>query len=358
MRRLPLVLAATAAAAFACATRTGGFDSTPGDDAGAPPGGDAGALGDVVAVDAARSETLLYTHDNTSLYRIDPKDPKLGLQKVGDFDCIVNSPTPPPLMGNAMTDIAVDRDGRLFGIASYTIFLDMQISGTTVGCKANAKQLAAEAGAVKFYGASFAPAGTLDPRDETLIVANTDGELFAVDTLTGALTLVGTFGNVPSSDGNGHNYPSGNVGKAWELSGDIVFAENAGKPIGFATVRDCPNPPTTNNCNTIDTLVELDLSRLSTSRPGVVVKSVRGQIRKAQGCPDGTTGGYGSMFGIAAFGSDVLGFSRDGLIVRVNNNDGSACLVSDASGQFVDPNKGFNGAGVTTKVSVTTPPPR
>lgn len=343
---------------FACATKTGGFNEVvPTDDAGTThPIIDGGGLGDVVIPDAGPSETLLYTHDNTSLYRVDPKDPKLGLTKIGDFDCIQNVNPPPPLMGNAMTDIAVDREGKLFGIASYTLFLDMKVVGSTVECKSTAKALVPEAGAIKFYGASFAPAGSLDPQKETLIVSNTDGELFAVDTTTGALTVVGNFGNVPQSDGNGHNfkYP----GTAWELSGDIVFAENNGQPVGFATVRDCQNPPDTSKCNTIDTLVELDVSRLSRNNPGVVVKSVRGQIVRGPNCNDNLRSGYGGMFGIAAYESDIFAFTRDGLIVRVDNSTGSACLVADDSGLFTDPNKGFNGAGVSTKVPVIKPPPR
>jgi hypothetical protein len=100
MPRASTIVPLCAAFSLACAARGGGFDSPP-DDAGAlPPGSDAGAaaLGDVVAPEAGR----------------------LGLNKVGDFDCIQNTSTPVFPYANAMTDIAVDRDGRIFGIASPT----------------------------------------------------------------------------------------------------------------------------------------------------------------------------------------------------------------------------------------------
>src|SRR5262245_2827226 len=90
---------------IACATKTGGFDAPavdPREDGGTIEAeADTGVFGDVSMPEAGPSETLLYTHDNTSLYRVDPKDPKLGLTKIGDFDCIVDTATPPPGMANS-----------------------------------------------------------------------------------------------------------------------------------------------------------------------------------------------------------------------------------------------------------------
>jgi hypothetical protein len=308
---------------------------------------------------APRGPDAVYTHDNTSLYQLDPSNTKAGLTKVGDFDCVANTATPPPGMASAMTDIAIDRDGKLYGVASRYVFLDMKIADGKVACKGSSKELlagAANADKIRFYGASFAPAGTLDPARETLLVGNTDGELYKIDTATGEAALVGTLGNVPANDGNGHAYKYAN--RPWELSGDIVFVENGGSPIGFATVRDCKSPPSTSSCNSVDTLVEIDPMLLSATSPRVVVKSVRGQILKAAGCTDTTGGSYGNMFGIAAAGKDIYGFSREGFIVRIDNDRGQACLVSDFRGSFVDPNKGFSGAGVTTQIQIVRPPPK
>jgi hypothetical protein len=46
------------------------------------------------------------------------------------------------------------------------------------------------------------------------------------------------------------------------------------------------------------------------------------------------------------------------MIVRIDNDKGAACLVSDLRGSFVDPNKGFSGAGVTTRMQIVRPPPK
>src|SRR5262249_3456783 len=135
---------------------------------------------------------------------------------------------------------------------------------------------------------------------------------------------------VPANDGNGHTYPFKNQGKRWELSGDLVFLANGGSPVGFATVRDCPSPPSTSGCNSTDTLIEIDVSKLSAATSQSVTKAVRGQIVKKAGCADaGNANGYGSMYGIAAWSDKVYGFSHAGAIVEIDNSSGAACLVKD-----------------------------
>jgi hypothetical protein len=360
-----LVMAGSACLAVACGAKSkdSGFneDSDGGVEDGGPDGGGTSpGFGDA-SVDApppVGGGTILYGHTNTTLYSLDSTDPKLTVTKVGDFDCLGGDAG----QATSMTDLAVDKDGKLYGVSTKAVFLDMQVDGGKVGCAGKAVSLNVAAN-VSFYGASFAPAGTLDPAKETLVVANSDGELYAVDTTTGAATLVGNFGNVPADDGNGHTYAAAHVGKLWELSGDIVFVDNGGKPLGFATLRDCPTPPTTTGCNVTDTLVEIDVSKLSAATPTNVTKSVRGQVVKAAGCADTANTSYGSMYGIAAFSGDIIGFSRikkgagpdESLVVRVDNNKGTACLVGDDTATA--PN-GWAGAGVTTKVPVVAPPPK
>src|SRR5260370_336892 len=75
-------------------------------------------------------------------------------------------------------------------------------------------------GGGKFYGATFAPVGTVDANNEALVVANTLGDLYQVDVTSGNLTDLGNFGTVTSDDGNGNRfkYP----GTVFQLSGDIV----------------------------------------------------------------------------------------------------------------------------------------
>ncbi|MFO0676760.1 MAG: hypothetical protein U0169_09505 [Polyangiaceae bacterium] len=350
-----------------CATeRSEGFDGT--DDAGAEPSGDAATTplevdagtipGDggtgfgTVSDDAeAPREVRFYAHDNAALYSVAADDPEFALSKIGAFDCVAQGGGAGTV--TSMTDIAVDQNGRLFGVAKDTLFLDMKIDGDKVRCAQSSKTIVGAKSTV-FYGASFAPVGTLgDSANETLILGNTAGELYAADTSTGQITLVGTLGTVPQNDGRGHAYVTTHVGKAWALSGDVVFLSNKGNPVGFATVRDCKTPATGVDCSRTDTLLEIDLSKLSKTSPGVVTRAVRGQIVKATGCNDPLNDAYGNMFGIAAYQGDILGFSKDGFIVRIDNNRGAACLIADHVNEI---DRGFAGAGVTTIAPVIAPP--
>lgn len=321
---------------------------TPDSDAGTGP-----SLGDASVDVKIKGETVLYAHTNATLFRLDPEDPLLASTAVGDFDCLGGPGA------QSMTDLAVDRDGKLYGISQKRIFLDMKIGAGVVECATRGVDLLTPGA---FFGGSFAPVGTLSPGKESLIVANSEGKIFDVDLTNGTLTEVGNFGKVPPNDGRGHNYPTKHVGTAWELSGDIVFAENQGAPVGFATLRDCPNPPSTTGCSRVDTLVEIDVRRLSKTNPTNVVRQVRGQVVKSAQCGDSQNDAYGSVYGIAAFGGDIFGFSRtrvsdtgplSSLVVRIKNVDGTACLLADRTG---DAAGGWAGAGVTTIVPVIAPP--
>jgi hypothetical protein len=126
---------------------------------------------------------------------------------------------------------------------------------------------------------------------------------------------------------------------------------NNSNPVGFATVRDCPNPPSQTGCDATDTLIEVDLALLGAATTGSVTKSVRGQVVKAAGCNDTTTTSYGQLFGIAAWQSDVIGFSHTGAIVRVSNVDGTGCMILSTAADV------WAGAGVTTLAPVLPPPP-
>jgi hypothetical protein len=327
-----------------------------GDAAGPGSGGGNGDAGPLLGVIDAGSPgppsgpTLLYAHDDTTLYQIDPTDPTLAATSLGTFDCIGGSGA------SSMTDIAIDDGQNLFGVATDTIFLDMKLATGGVQCAQGAVKINAgsvSAAKAKFYGQSFAPVGTLDPSHEALVVGNNQGEMYEVSQATGALTIVGTFGDVPADDGNGNTYPSdtskygGSPGSAFQMSGDIVFLDNGGSPLGFATVRDCASA---SSCSQVDTLVELDLSAMKAGNTGSVVKAVRGQVRKAASCNDASHSSYGSMYGIAAYGSKIIGFSHQGFIVSISNGDGTACLIHDYSGTIA-----FDGAGVTTKAPVQAP---
>jgi hypothetical protein len=328
----------------------GAAGSGPAGASGAPAGGAAqggagsgGAAGGTELLGGGGSpstDVIIYGHTNSTLYQLDPKSAMLDATKIGDFECIGHAG-----QDTSMTDLAVDKDLNLWGISKTGVYR-LKVEGSTVKC-GNKITLDAQKN-VAFYGLTFAPVGTLDPAKETLVASNTAGELWIVDE-SGSLTLKGNFGKVPKNDGHGHNYDKANVGKTWELSGDIVFLANNGKPVGYATVRDCPNPPSDKGCNTVNTLIEIDVAKLaSATDTSIVTKSIRGQIVPSDTCQD-TTSDYGAMFGIAAWGAHVYGFSKTGNLVDMSIKDGSACLVRNY------PSTTWAGAGVTTVAPVDPP---
>jgi hypothetical protein len=282
-----------------------------------------------------------YAHTNNTLFKLDPSQANLALTQIGDFDCIGGSGE-----DSSMTDLAVNSVGDVWAISARNIYkLALPPGGKgSVHCAQTIPLNNAKG--VTFYGLTFAPVGVLDPANEILVAGNTAGELWAVDS-SGNLTQHGTFGAVPPDDNHGHTYQY--AGKAWELSGDIVFLANGGNPVGFATVRDCPNPPSSSNCDTSDTLVELDLGLFKTAGTQNVTKSVRGQIVKSATCNDPSNATYGSMYGIAAYQDKVFGFSHQGYIVTIDNTDGTACLALNTNGDS------WAGAAITTVAPVVPP---
>ncbi len=268
-------------------------------------------------------KTLLYAHTNTTLYQLDPTNLTAPLQSIGDFDCIGNGSG----QATSMTDIAVDKGGNLYGVSEIAAY-PLVIQGNVVHCSATWTLKTN----TSFYGLTFAPENTVNTA-ETLVAADDAGDIYSIDS-QGNTTILGNFG----SDSKNNVY---------ELSGDIVFLANNGSPLGFATVRTCPN----NNCATSDTLVEIDVTKLKANNTTSVVKSVRGVLHQGTTCQNTTAPpSFGKMYGIAAYGDQVYGFSHDTGIVAIDNNDASACLVAVPNGIS------FSGAGVTTVAPVVAPP--
>jgi hypothetical protein len=330
------------AALAACATGTApqryaGFDSdagASGDDGspGASSGGGSGGGG--LAGDGGvtqTGQTVLYAHDDTTLYQLDPANLTAPLQLIGAFDCIGSGygSSGGGSYGGAssMTDLAVTKDGRLFGVSEGAAY-PLSIQGGVVHCMStwNLPQ-------TKFYGLTIAPAGVLGS-NEVLIGADGMGGIYEIDQNSGTPTQVGTLGTDPQN------------GRAWELSGDVVFLANGGNPFGYATVRTCSS---SSSCSSTDTLIEVDVHAI---HPGTqsVMKRVIGQVVRGSWCTNpASPATFGSMFGVAAYEDKVFGFSREGDIVEIHNADGTGCLVS------AQPSIKFAGAGVTTAAPVVAP---
>lgn len=260
----------------------------------------------------------LYAHSSTTLFKLDPENLSNPMQSLGTFDCIGSGGG-----ASSMTDLAVGKDGALYGVSEVAAY-PLTVGSGSVHCAAT-WTLPAN---TRFYGLTMAPENTVEA-GEVLIAANGLGQLYRIDANTGNAVAVGTLGT------------DSITGDPWSLSGDIVFLANGGSPIGFATVRTC-GPSGTSTCSKVDTVIEVDVGAIKPGA-GSVLKSVRGQAK-------GTSQSFGSMYGIVAYKDKVIGFSNSGDIVSINNTDGAATLITTESGVK------FAGAGVSTLAPVVAPP--
>ncbi len=276
-------------------------------------------------------KSVFYVHTEKTLYEIDPLDKTLALKKLGDVDCMNGGD--PAKADSSLTDIAVSRDGQVYGVSSRFAY-ELEVQSGTVHCK-NTWTISKEGSDSVFYGLTFAPIGTLSATEEVLIAANNDGQMYTLDQTTGKTTYVGNFGSDPKTKNK------------WNLSGDIVFLENNGNPIGFATVNACAPGKT---CTVSDSLIELDVKAI---KPGAssTLKGVRGQLVKGSWCTTkNNVSTFDKMFGIVAYEDRVFGFSDSGYIVEISNIDGSACLITNNTGMK------FKGAGIATSAPVVAVP--
>lgn len=276
--------------------------------------------------DAGPGKVLFYAHSDTTLYALDPEDLGRAPEPVGAFDCVGAG-----LGTTVMTDLAVDKLGRLFGVSPNAAW-PITLPGAEAQPHCEAKwPLPAD---THFNGMTMAPERTI-AEEEVLVGGNALGELFRIDPETGATTVVGTLGT------------DAQTGRPWTVSGDMVFMENGGAPIGFVTARTCT---TTTRCDSNDTLLEVDVKAIGPGRQSVL-KAVRGPIVKGAWCTNAESPpSFGSIFGIVAYQDRVYGFSRRGDIIEIRNDDGSACLVRS------EPSVRWAGAGITTVAPVKAPP--
>jgi hypothetical protein len=313
-----------ALAACSSAAHSNFGDGNPADADGGAANPDGGIVSGNDGGTTPAGSVLLYAHTVKELFQLDPANIASPMVSVGLIDCIGGSSNP-----SSLTDVGVSKDGAVYGVSSSGAypFVLPATPGGKVHCAATWPLPAAHS---NFYGLTMAPENTLAPQ-EVLVAANDAGQLYRIDDTTGATTQVGTMGIDTVS------------GKAWALSGDIVFLANMGSPVAFATV--CP----AGSCGGTDTLIELDVSKVT---PGTAsaLKAVRGPIVKGAWCTNASSpASFGSIFGIAAYDDKVYGFSNKGEVIEIHNVDGSACLVK------AYPNTNFKGAGVTTSAPVIAP---
>ncbi|HEY1956382.1 MAG TPA: hypothetical protein VGH28_12240 [Polyangiaceae bacterium] len=288
-----------------------------GKDGGLGPMIDGGSGGD----SGGDAPAIIYAHTDTKLYSLDPLTQKVS--DIGAFSAGSSTPV--------ITDLAVDASGNVWVNSETAIYRAAVPTAPGPVQLTLVSQISGSSGQ-KFYALGFAPAGVLDAT-ETLVAGDSAGALYAIAT-SGQTTDLGTFG----TDGSGN---------AYELSGDVVFYEQNGTARGLATIRSCPK----GSCSTTnDLLAEIDVAAMSAAYQSKTPGNLRKQLI-------GSGTGFGRLFGVGAWNSDVYAFSRSGSnqpaqLVRI---DGTGAGTSIAT--FGQITSGWSGAGVTTKAPVTVLPP-
>jgi len=189
---------------------------------------------------------------------------------------------------HSMTDVALDVDGRLYGVTFDALYRCSAVS-------AQCRLLAALDG--QFNGFTLVPKGVLDPSKEVLVAVGGSGTWNRVD-------LVGAGANVSQV---------GSYGGVYSSSGDAFSVTNMGT---FASVNK--------DDEGYDWLVRVDPAS------GTVLDEI------------GEIAGYTSVFGLAGLYDTVYAFDASGAIVSLDVTTGATSLVVIGS-------KAWWGAGVSTR---------
>jgi hypothetical protein len=302
--------------------------------------------------------STVYANTDTALYSLDPMTEVVT--PVGIFTGL------PDAEYEAVTDLAVNAAGQVYvntESAVYTAALPATPSATALVPLTLVATIAAQP-STYFYALAFTPANALGAgTGEVLIGGDSDGELWSINTSSGATVDLGNFGPDASRSGN-----------FFALSGDLVFyVDGMGNQTGLATIRSC-TPSSSGKSptciKTSDYLAGIDMGALGTAfttqtKSTTLLKGIYGG--SSQGPGNGT--GYGSLFGLGAWNGTVFAFSRNinadpnsnppvtavpPTLLTINASTGVGTPVAGQSWSFTD---GWSGAGVTTSVTIILPPP-
>lgn len=228
---------------------------------------------------------FVFSHSDTVLYRLDAVT--LALTELGPF--VWADANGNPADADAMTDIAIDGVGHIWGCSETALY---QVDMPSIVARKMASLNDS------FNGLTFVPSGFIDPQHEVLVGAsNTGGTLYRIDTNTGAATAIGDYG------------------AGWISSGDIVAIRGDAM---YATVVQ-------GALSFSDTLARID--------PMTGQATVIGNI------------GTPNLWGLGYWAGTLYGFSSDGTIVSIDRTNGHGTVVHQGNGSFW-------GAGVTTNAKV------
>ena len=313
--------------------------------------GSTGTLGGDGGMDARAPQdggvvitTTIYANTDDSLYSMDPATRAVTL--IGKFTGIGGG-----ALDTTVTDVAVDASGAVFVNTESVVYkATLPKSGAGAVSLTRVATIAAQQGQ-RFYALAFAPAGVLGA-GETLVGGDGNGDLWAIDSTSGATKDLGSFGPVPKS-----------ATSTFALSGDIVFYLDASqKPTGLATIRSCKG---TTCVKDNDYLAGIDMTALAAAyKSGTPATSLLAGIYGGSATSAGNGTGHGPLYGLGAWEGDVYAFSRNvagnattpatpASLYSVDTATGAATALP---GTFSFTN-GWSGAGVTTTVTVTVPAP-
>jgi hypothetical protein len=199
-------------------------------------------------------KTVVYAHTADRLFRVDPQT--LVVSLLGKFLW--------PKEPHKMTDIALDRDGKMIGVSQSAVF---QVDPMTAACTHLADQ------ADHFVGLSYVVDGT----DEFLMGIAKEGQVYRLDPTTGQSTVIGDLGN------------------GLRASGDIVSAH------GLGTLATVEHP-----AGGTDWLARLD--------PKTGKATLIGET------------GFSAIFGLGFWGKNVFGFSASHEFVLIDVVAGQGTL--------------------------------
>lgn len=225
-----------------------------------------------------------------------------ALRTVGPFTCLAAD--------EYMLDIAVDRDGNIYGTTELDRFV--RIDPANGSCRTIRQGTGLDYPVL----IAFVPRGTLDPANDALV--GYDGESYLrIDVDTGRVTVVGSL-NPPDASTN------------YEATGDLIYAGDDGM---FLTAG-----PVGGSGDAGDLFVRFD------PKTGRRLSLV------------GNTG-YRRLFGLGYWGSRIFAFTTPGEILQVDPRTAKATLIRREDGGTADASAPvFYGAGSTT-VAPKTPVP-
>lgn len=242
-----------------------------------------GGFPDGLEAPAAAQTITVFAHSSDRLFKVDPQS--LNVVPVGSFYL---RGTTPPMPVDGVTDIAVDRDGRIIGLTTGQL---LQIDAFDAGCVV----ITALPQGRNFNGLSWVRTAEGPGAAEQLMATGFDGSVFRVDPRTGGTTLLGALGN------------------GLQSSGDLVSVALHGT---LATVTGVGS----------DVLVRVDPDTGKASPVGAI--------------------GFQRVWGIGFWQNRVFGFTEQGQFISVDPVTGRGTLVRSL------PDLHFWGAGVTTSAPV------